>query len=137
MIDNNKRTFVSGSADTTQLIQIQTSSSSSSINTANNNDVGTTIIKQHNHVCFHKHNSLPYDIVVNDGRQKCCFELYQNGLLNRNDYRQYCLNHVALVPNVNTIRNIISREDKFDVVPVYYLVMEEEVVLDPTHDNSI
>ena len=79
---------------------------------------------------------LPYATSINDGRQKCCFELYQNGLLHRED-RQYCFNHIALVPNVNTIRNIISREDKFDVVPVYYLLMVEEEVGDHTHDTIV
>lgn len=112
---NIDRTFLSGAADTTQLITIFPQKLDDV-----DGEYEPTITKQqqHHHVCYH--NSITqYASSVKEGRNKCCFELYQTGLIKR-EGRQYCLDHIALVPH-----NSVSGSRGIDeVVPIYYLAQD-------------
>ena len=111
---NIDRTFLSGAADTTQLITIYPQN----LDDVDGEYEPTTIKQQHHHVCYH--NSITqYASSVKEGRNKCCFELYQTGLIKR-EGRQYCLDHIALVPP-----NSVSGSRGIDeVVPIYYLAQD-------------
>ncbi|KAL9181820.1 hypothetical protein ACHAXT_012163 [Thalassiosira profunda] len=94
-----ERTFLSGSVDTSHIIHID-----------------GTIAKRHQLVCFHRGGG--YAPTVAEGREKCCRELYQSGLLSGDD-RGYCLDHVALVPDLS------SNSGDGGVRPAFYLALDK------------
>jgi len=118
-----ERIFISGSADTTQLFHLLPKNSEVS-------DTPITSIKRHHHVCYHK--LYTSKSMSEEGRNKCCFELYQVGLLHRND-KQYCESHIALIPNLHHIVGV-----GLDVaMPEYYLALDEQVTNSDTSKYNI
>lgn len=117
------RTFLSGTADTTQYFQFRVADDDDG-----HVNLGSTF-KRHHLVCFHRgdaHSSYASTIV--EGRAKCCNELHQSGLLRR-DSRKHCLDHVAVVPDVSGVSAGGKQGDEYpgDVAPAFYLAKDEEV----------
>ena len=126
-----KLTFLSGVADTTQSILLP-----------GNNEM--TTIKRHHYTCYHRGTPKTYSppkstssslhaphptsfddgINATSGRSKCCNELYMNGLLD-SQFQNYCVEHVALIPDLS---DKISRRNNRDVRPVFYLARDEIVI---------
>jgi len=119
-----ERIFISGSADTTQIFHLLPKNSQV-------DNSATITIKRHHHVCYHKSYTSSKDPqrISQEGKNKCCFELYQLGLLHRDD-KQYCESHIALIPN--NLHHIGSVG--FGVAPEYYLALDEQVT---NSDTSI
>ena len=120
---DTERIFISGSADTTQIFHLLPKNSQV--------DNTPTTIKRHHHVCYQKLYTSIKDpkSISQEGRNKCCFELYQLGLLHRDD-KQYCESHIALIPNLHHITEVGFG----DAIPEYYLALDEQVT---NSDTSI
>ena len=124
---DTERIFMSGSADTTQLFHLQPKKSQ-----VDNTPI--TTIKRHHHVCYQKLYTSIKDpkSMSQEGRNKCCFELYQLGLLHRDD-KQYCESHIALIPNLHHIVGVGLGV----ALPEYYLSLDEQVTnSDTSIDNT-
>ena len=150
-----ERIFLSGAADTTQTII--TTSTDDNDDTDDNNDGNGRIIKRHHLVCFERRvgsSSQPHpqpggtssSISGSSGssiegrREKCCHELYLQGILLPNA-RQYCSDHIALVPTTPNYylmdENHARRtgQSNWDVRPAYYLALDEDNIVQQ-HQSS-
>ena len=116
-------TFLSGVADTTQLFH-----------SSSYNDATSGIQRRHHLVCFHRVGSPSIHNTPQASRDNCCNELYQYGLIERDD-RKYCLDHVALVPNIAIIHPRTQKSISV-VRPAFYLALDEDVGRGSTQANA-
>ena len=124
-------TFLSGVADTKQYFTID------SIMTTENMSKNKRIIKRHHLICLHKGPFHQYNVVYNASPEKCCNDLWLKGLI-ETKHRQYCLDRMALLPEIQSpaasIESVLEGVDfsRGDVRPIHFLTVDEELHEDET-----
>lgn len=126
--------FLSGVADTTQHFAQRHPGDGNAIQ---NDDA--RIVKRHHLICLHKGPFRQYNKVYNTSPEKCCNDLWLKGLI-LTDQRQYCVDHMALLPDVQSpaasMASLIDAVNfaRRDVRPMHYLAIDE--VIDRNRSNG-
>mmetsp|Transcript_11569 Transcript_11569/g.24668 ORF Transcript_11569/g.24668 Transcript_11569/m.24668 type:complete len:485 (+) Transcript_11569:169-1623(+) len=119
------RIFLSGVADTKQYFHVpRATDNGSRVNVESSQHI------RHHLTCFHRGGRGGGDYASGDipqEREKCCFELYQNGLI-EGDERPNCLDHIAKVPDISISAGKKKRSSSLgNVAPAFYLAKDEDI----------
>jgi hypothetical protein len=134
-VTSSDPSFISGFADTIQYFSTAQQKQQHDSSEQRSNQV---FVKRHHLICMHK-GPFRYNKIGGGSSEKCCNDLWSKGLI-QSHHRQYCYDHVAMLPDVpspgGAIETVIQGVSipRTDVRPIFYVAIDEEI---PQNDEVI